>query len=413
MMPTNRVIHYSPRHGYIYFDCAADGSVQGEVHHDSLFGTPETSPPKMQSAYILFDSSRLLLTTVNIPARNRQQLMQALPYSLEEYLIGEPEQFDYIPGERDKNGEVPVAVVGHDEIVSLNKQLQESRWEARQIIPDVLAAPKPETGWGILLMPYGALVRTAEQNGFYCETENLPVVLQLALQENTGALPTELCVYRGIGSPDIPDISGLGVVLREEDCGQHVVAWFGRGLRAYKGVNLVSPSGRGRQQSQGLWRPWRLSFGLLGVWLLLTGLAQGLEYTRLQKRQQQLEEQIATLFQDILPGTRMVNPAVQVQRVLEALAPQSSSPDKRDGLLWLLTQASPVLGQTQGLHLQRLDYGGEGLELSLRLDTVGAFESLRRQLQNQGLDVSVDNLSSRDKQVEARLRLTSMEAAQP
>ena len=65
--------------------------VQGQLLETSL----EKLPDYKGALVVLLPSTDILLSTAKIPSRRRQQVLQALPYSLEEQLIEAPEQLKY------------------------------------------------------------------------------------------------------------------------------------------------------------------------------------------------------------------------------------------------------------------------------------------------------------------------------
>ena len=67
--------------------------------------------PRAAQCHIVIPASRVLLSSVQLPAQNRKKFMQALSYAVEDRIMADPESVHVAAGEEQENGEMPVAIV--------------------------------------------------------------------------------------------------------------------------------------------------------------------------------------------------------------------------------------------------------------------------------------------------------------
>ena len=76
----------------------ADGIPQGSIHIGSLHSAAGEGAG--QRVVVLVPGTECLLTGVHIPGRNRQKLLRAVPYALEDQLSDEVENLHFALGEQ-------------------------------------------------------------------------------------------------------------------------------------------------------------------------------------------------------------------------------------------------------------------------------------------------------------------------
>ena len=66
----------------------------------------------------------VLLTAAVVPSRNRQRIVEALPYILEDQLASDVDELHFAVGARVRDGTVPAAVVAHERMAHWLAQLR-------------------------------------------------------------------------------------------------------------------------------------------------------------------------------------------------------------------------------------------------------------------------------------------------
>ena len=343
-------------------------------------------------------SAEVRLTSVSVPARQPQKILQAAPYALEDQFAEDVDTLHFAIGDTDASGRTPVAVVSRS---VMNRWLEPLR--ARGLAPDLLLAdlfglPLPVAGrWQALAEPVQATVRTGAYSGFTCAAADLATHLQLSGAGDQQALS----LYPvGVGA----DFSVLGEradvrpgVALGLDC-------LAASLDESRCINLlqgVYARGHGVQTA---WRPWRAAAALATAWIIASLAAQGLNTARLGAELRRIDDANLRRFQSLFPDeTRIVDIAVQAEQQLTKLKGGGS----QSGLFALLDAARGALAGESGLTLQSLQLKDGALFLSLTGNDLQALDRLREAFGRRSeVRLEVQSANSSSIGVQIRLKVT-------
>ncbi len=355
---------------------------------------------------VLVPSEQVILTEVTVPTSNRQRQAQAVPYLLEDLLADDVEQLHFALGSY-RDGKVVVATVAHEQMQRWMGRLAEAGIQTKFMVPDVLALPFSEEMWSVLLTGDIAKVRTGLQSGFSCDAENLPVLLEQALEHAEDNRPQRLQITdcRDDKSVTLENILPPGVEYEIADCDKGFLSLFAQGYRdeSIRTINLLQGQYSQRERLSKLWRPWRPAAALLVALLVVQGVMASVEYRRLSAEKEQLKKQVEEHFRQGFPEIkRIVNPRLQAERSLKSLRVQGGGA----GFLVLLQDTGPVLQSLSDVRLQGISYKEGKLILGIQLKNLQQLDELEQKLkQKPSLAVEVLSASSRNKHVEARIRI--------
>ena len=367
-----------------------------------------TIPTGNRSVVVLIPSTDIVLTQADIPSKQWQRVVQAIPYALEEQLAEDIENLHFALGKRDAIGSIAVAVIAHDQMITYLEQLKTINLTPTILMPDILAVPQPKQGWGLLPIDNIVLVRTGAQTGFAIEPQCLNTALSLALLEHKTNLPEQFVIFTDIHTPSLlANLVELEIPIIEEVHETNVFAWLELNSFKNKGLNLLQGNYRPQNKIINLWRPWRLTAVLL---ILLSGLhiaKQILAYQQLVQQHQILTAQIEKVYRETFPQAhKIVNPPVQMEQQLQQLRTQQNQLPTTGHLLVWLNQISTTLRHTPGFNLQQLDYQPGQLDLFLEIDNLQALEHLKQRLNNLGFIAEIQSATSRNQTVASRMRIT-------
>ena len=367
-----------------------------------------TIPTGNRSVVVLIPSTDIVLTQADIPSKQWQRVVQAVPYALEEQLAEDIDNLHFAIGKRDAIGSIAVAIIAHNQMITYLQQLKTINLTPTMLIPDILAVPQPKQGWGLLPIDNIVLVRTGAQAGFAIEPQCLTAALSLALLEYKTDLPEQLVIFTDTFTPSLlPHLAELEIPIIEEVHETNVFAWLELSSAKNKGLNLLQGSYRPQNRIVNLWRPWRLTAVLL---ILLGGLhlaKQILAYQQLVQQRQILTAQIEKIYRETFPQAhKIVNPPVQMEQQLQQLRTQQQPPTSTEHFLAWLNQISAILQHTPGFNLQQLDYQPGQLDLFLEIDNLQALEHLKQRLNRLGFTAEIQSATSRSQTVESRMRIT-------
>lgn len=345
---------------------------------------------------LLVPGTEVLLTVARVPSRNRQRVLKAVPFALEEQLAGNLDELHFALG-APRGEEHPVAVVDLARMDAWLAACAAAGLQADALVPEPLALPQEEGRWTLWHGEGRAAVRTGPVAGFGCEPENLVALLRLAGKEEMPSL-------RVLGTPT-PDLAQAGFDLQPGDDREPLLR-MAESLSAGLPLNLLQGRYSRREQLGRLWKPWRATAALLLAGLVLGGVYLGLDYHRLGQEQARLETAIAEVFRLALPeATRMVNPRAQLQQRLAALerGPGGGQAD----FLALLRQAGPVLRGTGGLELRGANFRDGTLDLEVTVANLQVLDQVKQRLAEAGgLVAEIQSATAdADQRVQSRLRI--------
>lgn len=368
---------------------------------------PLADVPFKQATTVLLPNTDVTLLSTLIPSHQRQRIVQALPYALEEQLATDVDSLHFAVGMQNKTSQqVTAAVISHTRFQAYLDVVQQAGVHAHQFVPDVLAVPLPETGWGLWISDDKALVRSATQQGFGCETTQLTVWLQAAMEDES---PAQLVLYRGNEPINLTALHALGIPIVEQVHTDSALAWLAQGLDTQR-LNLLQGNYRPQQGQlvQQLWQ-WRWTALLLLLWGAWSLGQVWWETLQLQEQRQTLNHAINAIYKQTYPQTRrIVNARVQMQQKLNALHAQVSQPAQTTGFLPAFLRLAPVFQQIKEFDIQTIQYRQSQFDLRVQLPNLQVLTRLKQQLQQQQFEVEIQSAQSQNNRVDAHLRLKPM-----
>jgi len=376
----------------------ADGLPRGGIHAGGLADVAAEAAGLR--VVVLASGDECLLTRARVPGRNRQKLLRAVPYALEEQLSDEVENLHFALGEQQADGSWPVAVISRRYLDALSAALAESALDVQQIVPEQLAVPYTADEVSALVIDDLALVRNGAVSGFAADTDNLGVLLAMQYAD-TDAPRLRLYMQTGMSPPETDEYAAETVI---ESWSGDPLHLFAAGLDEHT-INLLQGDYSRSANWIQLWKPWRATAALLLAGVLVNFTVTGVEYFRLGQESERLHAEIETTFRKALPETkRVVDPRVQMQQQLDSLQHGGAGDNS---FLVLLGKAGPILHQVDGIELAALTFRAGRLDLDLKIGNLQLLDQLKQSLAGSaGLDVEIQSATTAsDNRVQSRLRI--------
>jgi general secretion pathway protein L len=313
------------------------------------------------------------LSSVQVPARQPQKVLQAAPYALEDQLAEDVDtlHFAIAPDaqRRAANAAHPVAITARTRMDAWLAPLRQAGLKAQAVVPETLSLPPPEElRWTGLAEAGRVTVRTGAYTGFACTLDDLGTYLQIADPDARAQL--RLFVAREADR----DFSTLGRPVELLPGYGSALEVLARNWRPENSINLLQGAYAPQEDWQRAVQPWRTAAGIAAAWLAVTLAAQAAHAFRAGQELRRLEEQNLARYRSLFPAeTRIVDLAAQAQTQLAALR----SGGARAPLFALLGSVSQALAANPGLTLQSLQFREGALHLSLTGSDLQALESLR------------------------------------
>lgn len=347
---------------------------------------------------------------INIPAKNRQRALQAIPFALEDQLAEDIEQLHFAIGKASDNT-YPVISIAHQALKDLLEKCQHVGINIDTMYVDILSLPKndkTESSWAVLQSNSKASVLTADGDLINTDSDSLPVFFASLIQQKTESLPALVNHYHEENSEATTLSLPEEVSLNKIGYKQTPLMLFANQLSKPSMLNILQGSYQVTRESNQWWRPWQAAAIITAVALVLHIISGGINLNRLQQENKLIEKEITRIYKKSFPRSKkIVNARVQMENKLKQLKKTSGKTDY--SFTDILLDSTPLIKQTAGAQMQGISYHNRKLELQLTLDKLSTAEALKNKLNNLSrVKADLLSASSEAKQVNARIRLEAL-----
>ena len=388
-----------------YWLTMQDGRIASEIKQGDLAAAAADIGADNVIAYI--PGIDILLTRVKLPGGRKSQLRNALPYALEENLIDDVDDLHCALGPQLENGQYIAAVARDDKISYWHQLLLSTGLHIQALLPDFLLLPLAPHKWSVACEGNTAYVRTSETEGFVCQINVLPLLLQKELSTSKEQAPEAIIFY---GCLPFEDQLMGEVITSQCELIQHpplgsgsLIELLANNPLTTTSLNLLqgeyAPSSRLLQRL----RPWYASAVLAGILILLGFVGSLIEYVSLKQQNAALDQQITQVFRQTFPDvTRIVNPASQMRsRVAELRGKgRGTGPEFSQ----MLARVAPVVANSKGVTAQHLRYQMGQMEILLETPDLQSLENLKNRLSEAvPWEVELKSANSTENKVQGRI----------
>jgi general secretion pathway protein L len=365
------------------------GSVAGAPPASALAGAREI--------VVLVPAEDVLLTEVKLAARNRAQLLQAVPYAVEDLLLDPVEDLHFTAA-RTGGVSVGVAVVAQRALRGWLDRLAADGIEPDVLVPDSLALPATPGRIHAMIEDGRATLRLAPWSAFACSLAEL----DQRLVRLEAAPPLEVHDFRAA-----PPLALPGTLAGYHERRRDPLAWLGQGHGAAP-LNLLEGRFAPRRRARGS-RAWQVAAGLAAAVVLLAFADLGGEVLRLSRASTRLDalarEEVRKAFPDVdAAQLDRLSPEQLVRDRLERLRGGAGAGE----LLQRLGSIGPVIGSSSRIQTRGLEYRNGTFELALRAPDVAALDVVRERLgATPGLRAEVTAANPGPDGVDGRIRIVA------
>ncbi|MDH5183117.1 MAG: type II secretion system protein GspL [Gammaproteobacteria bacterium] len=343
-----------------------------------------------------------------VPKTSLARLRQAVPYLLEDNLLGPLDEYHFALGQRDSGGHLPVTIFPFAMLQSWLSPFDAASIRPGVMVPDTLCLPLAEAQWSLYVDESGVRVRTSQYEGFFAEWENVEL-LMASLLADSKAVPERYVVY----GEDIASYTDQLSVLKQQLASDDPESWQELSADLFQlchenyatlpPLNLLQGSLKPKAQFDRQLGRWRLAAGLLLGLLLLQLFSYTLSYWQLSRELGWLDEQIEMEIHNGFPEIKTIRqPLNQVNAALRQLRAQAG-----ESQYHRLISAIGLASQAQNVNLQELNYRNQRMTISLQLPDLQSVNSYEQALAKQsGIEVKVLSAKKKDKLVSARLEIS-------
>ncbi len=343
---------------------------------------------------VFIPNEDVLLTSVNIPSSNKKQLLQAVPYALEERLADDIEALHFtIQTEKDSDL-THVAVINHQKMEYWLNQLHQHAIHPHYILPSLYAIPFKEKSWTLISKQNKSYLRQDKWSGFSCDNSLLPLFLEEELKKQA----PEAIYYAG-DQEQYPEILAAFEKHSLSDANE---VHYDNIVKTLE-LNLLTGFSRGESALFNFnWKPWlptTILASLVGIlWLGMMAWQNHL----LNNKLTHLETEIESVYKKTFPTSRIQNAPVQMQQKLEAL--QKGSGSTGSSPLQAIATVSPFFKKFPKISLKEIRRQNNELLFIISAPNLTRLEAFKNTLIKEGaLKVEIKSSTTTADKVESTL----------
>jgi len=347
---------------------------------------------------VLVPAEETVLLNVSLPPLNKQRLVQALPFAIEEYLLDDCKGLHIAPllKEQVHEGSMPLLVVAHEKMQAWLQCLKEVGISPDLMTSTFFALPYQEKVMSLLLAT-PSLLRFGQYQGYVCDPHNIPVMLsQLLPFLGNNKVACYLLQGNACSLPALPETN---MTLEHIDENERLrrMATF---ILTEKPINLL--------QDRYLVKKMRLPKGLLvqtilGLtigWIVLLLLYPFVSYAILKSELITLNQRIAVIYKKYYPTARNFGKA-KVQ--MEERIAQLTTVANENKLLLQLSFLGEALKNTPTVTIKQLTFTEQKMELEVTANAADEVTRFVEILTQKGLKVVQQNANLSNDKVSVNL----------
>ncbi len=363
---------------------------------------------------VIVPGTEVLLTRTRLPGANRQKLLRAAPYAVEELLIGDVEAQHVALGERDATGLLPLAVVSRDYLTALLEALETRGLSPQFLLPDYLCLPVNDGAWTVLATAETCYLRQAAQAGFACDSANLAALLGIEL-DAAETPPARLDLYLADGvdadtllPPDFrarfPELAVECHELGRQGTGEWLALSLSAGGGPAQTLNLLQGPFARETGWQSRFGPWRAAAAVLALWLVVQVGFDGYRYYQLRQERAALQAQMEQVFRQAFPDSRIVRGRLKAYMAQLVKKMRQGGGGDEFSLAQMLSEVGPALGRS-GVTIRSIQYRNGRLDLRLEAKDLASIDRLKQVLAANGKWQVESETTSRGGKVDSVLHI--------
>jgi len=355
---------------------------------------------------VLVPTADVLLTSISVPTQNRQRMLKAIPFALEENLASDVEDLHFAIGEKDAEGRTSVAIIERHIMDSCISEFKSAGVNVDVMLPDVFALGVEEGQWDMLIDGQNVLLRLSQAQGLSLEVENLGVMLPLVVKEQTEELPSKIHVWQNEDTSAVIPMLNEDIERVASSCEKGLLEVISHnGIAVNDSINLMQGDYSRREQLGKIWRPWRFAASLAAILFLVHVVIAITESSQLEKESEILKAEKIKIFKQAFPETKKFNS--MKRRMENRLAElQQGGGAKRATFMGLMLDSGGALNQTSGLVLRSIRYKNGALDIDLEVPNLQALDQLKQNLlKTKGMSVEIQSAASRNNKVQGRIQI--------
>ena len=363
-------------------------------------------------------SNDIFITNVALPhSRNQRKLHQAIPYALEDELAEDIGLLHFAVGKapaaststtddaKSSMTMVPVAIINKSKLRAWLDTLEQAGIKPHVLLPDILTVPmKNQSGWNVLLNGNVVLLRTGPFTGFTCDPENLPILLDSALNQSEGSHPEHIHILSHNSNISEIKLENDAIDIETTETEQEWISSLARGYSKTTLINLLQGEFSFREEYGKLLKPWLIPGILLGVLVSLGLGGKIMQNIQLNNQLEELDANIIQVYKQVFPNSRnATEPRRQLEDKLKQLGGSNTS---KSDFLSLLHPAAKHIIANETAAIESITFNGDRLDIDITVKEVAQMDALKQTIEKEQLTVEINSISAEGDKVSGQLRIS-------
>ena len=360
---------------------------------------------KGRRATVLIDSACVNIENLDIPGQNKQRQKQAVPFALEEQLADDIDDMHFALGTKTADDNIPVASINKTLLDNILEQLTQAGVFADVMSADVIALPYAKKHWSILIDEQRVLIKTDHSNGYYCDRDNLSVILPSLLAEDASVEGVHY--FHKHNDEDAATLLAnidQNIKLITKTYQTHPLEIFSQDLTDVRQLNILQGDYTAKRKSNLAFKPWKSVAVLLFAWMLVDMTSAVIASKQLEEKNQALTSAIEKEFKRAIPNARKFNN--MRKRMEQKLKQLQNGGNESDPLfLHILANATESFNQNKKVNVSGIVFRNTYVDMDLQADSLESLEKIKKDLSaNKKLKVVMSTSVEKNK-TRGRLRL--------
>ena len=364
-------------------------------------------PAQHAHVVVLVPTEDVFVNYIELPGKNRQKLLKAVPFAVEDQLVDDVENMHFALSAQAVNGRYLVTAVEEKMLDYWQTALRAAGIHAEAMLPDVLGLPSTEE-WTVLMESDRALVRTPV-GMFASDVGNLPLLLSNLHQLAAADKPDAITVYDCGRANHVATLQATtnDMQFNIQPCADGIFGIAAKHYSLRNTVNLLQGDYSVERNFKKYFKPWLTAATLCLVWVAWQLSFNVFNYLKMNSQSNQLDEKLAQVYKGAFPTSKKpggISERSDMERRLKDLRKQQGAGG--GALSEMLVQTGPVLKEIQGMNIKSLRFVDGRMDIELSLKSSSQLDPLKEKISKQtGLSVEVQQASSKGDQTDVRLQI--------
>lgn len=362
-----------------------ESGIQQKVRHGNAQDLSALADGKQ--VIVMVPAEEVVLTSAALPKMNRSHLVKALPFALEEQVIGDVDTLHFVPADNQSDENLSVAIVAKNKMQEWLALLQSWNVQADVLMPTLFGLPLEENTWIVALQDM-AIVRMSAYQGFACDINNLNELLNIALH-STGQAPQQIHIKNYSSHTFVTALNAEINVKQDSHAENQLESDLAINTLKFPYINLMHGAYKSKKSRYPeMNKIWKTAMILSIALLSLLFLYPAISYLILNQRVNNISEQIAEVYKRNFPqSSSIVAPKLRMQEKLQAYMGHAGESKS----LILMGTLGRAMNEAKGITIKRLDFQQNRMTLELSAASSQAFSRLTDFMTSHGLTVKQDS----------------------